>query len=382
MKGSLQEKSGKYYAVFRLNGKQKWVNLQIPTTRGNKRKAEAKMLEILSELDDNQNMYNKIFFIDYALKWLEYNKKQVNKNTHSGYRQYVEKHIIPYFEPLKLNLQDVKTSHIEGYYNYKATTGRLDGKGGLSRQSIKRHSVVLNQIFNMALHDDLIVKNPCTYARLPNIEKNIKKEVHIYTIKQCRKLLEVTKGEAFHDMVYFTFMYGLRREELMGLRWCDINFEKNILTIQHTAKIAIDGVVIREDKTKNNSSNRTYPLLSDIRDMLFNIRNQQTKYKKIFGNSYTNTDYVFTKEDGTLYYPAYPTHKLTKVIKKYDLPSITFHELRKSCITMLLFEKGWSMKEVSEWVGHSDIYITMKIYAQITKNHKQSLADSLNGTLL
>lgn len=383
MKGSLQiKKNNKYYVYVRINGKQKAIPTGIEAVRGNKRKAEAKMIEILAELDDNPHIYDKILFVDYAMKWLEYNQNHVDDNTHSGYKQYLQKHIIPYFEPLKRRLQDIKTTDIEGYYNHKSTNGRLDGKeGGLSKESIKRHSVVLNLIFKQALHDDLIKKNPCEFAKMSKIPQR-HKESNIYTIEQCKKLLEVTEGELFHDIVYLTFMYGLRREEVMGLRWCDIDFNKNILTIQHTVTVAVDGNIIRKDKTKTESSNRIYPLLSDIREMLLNIKTRQEENKKIFGNCYSDTDYIFTKEDGALYYPTYPTHKLIKVTKKYNLPHITFHELRKSCVTMLLLDKNWSMKEVSEWVGHSDIYITMNMYAQITKNHKQDLANSLCGTLL
>ena len=233
MKGSLQiKKNNKYYVYVRINGKQKAIPTGIEAVRGNKRKAEAKMIEILAELDDNPQMYDKILFMDYAAKWLQHIKNQLDGNTHSGYKQYLEKHIIPYFKPLKLCLVNVKTSDIEGYYNYKATAGRLDGKeGGLSKATLKRHGVVLNSIFKQALHDNLIRRNPCEFAAMPKIQKQ-NKEVNVYTIEQCKKLLEVTKGEIFHDMVYITFMYGLRREEIMGLRWRDVDFKQNSLTIQ------------------------------------------------------------------------------------------------------------------------------------------------------
>lgn len=380
LKGSLQiKKNNKYYVYVRIDGKQKAIPTGIEAVRGSKRRAEAKMIEILAELDDNPHIYDKVLFVDYAMKWLEYNQKQVDIITFTANKKQLEQHIIPYFKPLKLYLQNVKASDIEGYYNHKAVTGRMDGKpGGLSKGSLKRHCSVMSCIFNMALHDDLIKKNPCEHAKLPNIE-TVPQEINIYTAEQCKRLLEVTKGELFHDMVYITFIYGLRRSELMGLRWRDVDFENNTITISHTA--VATGIMVRKDKTKTSSSHRTYPLLDDIRDMLLDIKNQQTHYKAIFGNGYTDTGYVFTKEDGTAYYPDYPTKKLKKVIKKFDLPYIKFHELRKSCVTMLI-EKGWNMKDVSDWVGHSDISVTMNIYAQVTMSRKRELADGLTGTLL
>lgn len=380
MKGSLQiKKNNKYYVYVRINGKQKAIPTGIEAVRGNKRKAEAKMIEILSELDDNPHMYDKILFVDYAMKWLKSNEKQVDIITYTANQKQLKQHIIPYFKPLNLYLQHIKPSDIEGYYNCKAISGRMDGKsGGLSKGSLKRHGSIMRCIFDMALHDDLIKKNPCDYAKIPNID-TVPQEVNIYTAEQCKRLLEVTQNEIFHDMIYITFMYGLRRSELMGLRWCDVDFNNNTITISHTA--VASGVMIRKDKTKTSSSHRSYPLLSDIREMLLNIKMRQEENKKLFGNCYTNTGYVFVKEDGTAYYPDYPTKKLKKVIKKFDLPYIKFHELRKSCVTMLI-EKGWSMKDVCEWVGHSDISVTMNIYAQVTMSRKQELANGLTGTLL
>ncbi len=98
MRGSLQERNNKYYAVFRVNGKQKWVNLQIPTTRGNKRRAEQALNNLLVQYNSNPNMFDKIGFADYIAKWLDNVKNSVDTITYDGYKQYAEKHIIPYFK--------------------------------------------------------------------------------------------------------------------------------------------------------------------------------------------------------------------------------------------------------------------------------------------
>ena len=235
MRGSLQEKNNKYYAVFRVNGKQKWVNLNISTKRGNKRKAEERMKEILVEYDSNPGMFEKIPLSDYICKWLKTVKNQVDAVTYTGYKQYAEKHIIPYFKDLGLNLQDVRLSDIEGYYSYKALSGRLDGKsGGLSYSSIKKHSVVLNQVFTEAVRNRLIQRNPCELAKIPKTAAKSENTASFYTTEQCEKLLEVTEGTILHDMIYLTFMYGFRRSELMGLKWDAIDFDNNTLRINHT----------------------------------------------------------------------------------------------------------------------------------------------------
>lgn len=270
-------------------------------------------------------------------------------------------------------------SDIEKYYQYKSVSGRLDGRsGGLSYRTIKLHSVVLNLIFNEAVRQSLISDNPCKYARIPNTAHRNEKKIEFYTTEQCKILLNVTEGTILHDMIYVTFMYGFRRSELMGLKWSAIDFENNTLSVCHT--VVLQNVVVRKDKTKNKSSERIYPLLPDVREILLKQKARQKEYKKLFGNCYNDTGYVFVKEDGTTYYPSYPTHALEKVLDKYDLSHIRWHDLRHSCASMLLL-KGWSMKDISEWLGHADIGTTMNIYGHLDMEHKRTLGDRLSGIL-
>ncbi len=322
-------------------------------------------------------MYDKISFVDYSRKWLEKEEGAIDIITFESYKQHVEKHIIPYFEPLDLRLQQVTFEHIEKYYSYKLHNGRLDGKkGGLSRDSIKRHGVVLSLIFKDAVKRELIKQNPCEFAKIPKAQKS--KNINYYTKEQCQTLLDIIKGEPLHDMVYITFLYGLRRSELVGLRWRDINFSAGTVTICHT--IVANGIVVEKDKTKSQASNRVYPLLDDVREMLLNIKEKQKADKKLYGKKYINSGYVFTNEEGKPYYPDYPSKRLIKIIKRNNLPRITWHDLRHSCASALLNE-NWSMKDISDWLGHADISTTMNIYAHLDMTHKRKMGNSLNGLL-
>lgn len=378
-KGSLQIKNNTYQAVFYYDGKTVWRSTGIKAIRGNKRKAEQRMNKILAEYEDNPTIFDKIDFTHYIKIWLNDVKNHIDLITYEGYSQYANKHIIPYFEPKKLKLQDVKLSDIESYYKYKSISGRLDGKqGGLSYRSIKLHSVVLNLVFEYAMRNKLIKENPCQFAKIPNTAKRSKKIIDFYTPEQCNKLLGITQGTILHDMILITFLYGLRRSELMGLKWDAVDFDKNTVTIQHT--VVVNDTVVAKDSAKNKSSRRTYPLLDEVKDLLLKRKEEQKEYKKLFGNCYTDTAYVFTKENGNTYYPAYPTHSLRKVIEQNDLPHLRWHDLRHSTASMLL-EKGWSMKDISEWLGHSNINITMDTYTAINLDRKRTLSNSLNGIL-
>lgn len=164
----------------------------------------------------------------------------------------------------------------------------------------------------------------------------------------------------------------------MGLKWEAVDFVNRTITIQHT--VVVQSTVIAKDKTKNRTSRRTYPLLDDVRNILMNIKKRQNEYEKLFGNCYAESGYIFTKEDGTPFYPSYPSHQLQKCLKKYNLPHIRWHDLRHTTASMLIL-KGWQMKEISEWLGHSDIGTTMNIYGHIDMEHKRELGDTLNGLL-
>ena len=364
MTGSLQIKNGKYYAVTRINGKQKWINLNIEAKRGNRKDAEIAMAKVISAIDDNPNTFDKIDFAEYMKIWLKDVKKHIDIVTYEGYKQYTEKHIIPYFEKHKRTLQEMRAADIEAYYDYKSKGGRLDGKeGGLSKKTIRSHSIPISLAFKQAMHDGIINRNPCEYARLPKME-TVRKEITFYTVDDIKKLFEIIKGTVLYDMVYITFVYGLRRSELMGIKWNAVDFENNTITIQHTVEVQTNLIIVK-DSTKNRSSNRVYPLLSDVKEILLRLKEQQEEYKKLFGSCYNDTGYVFTREDGNMFYPSYPSKLLKKTLLRNNLKYIRFHDLRHSCASMLIM-KGWQMKDISDWLGHADIGTTMNIYGHLT----------------
>lgn len=123
MKGSLQIKGDTYYVVCYINGHQKWVNTHIEAKRGNKRKADEAMRKILDYMTEVPRLFEKVGFTDYLSRWLKDERGRVDIVTYEGYYQYVSMHIIPYFEPLGLPLQEVRTRDIEGYNNYKSKGG-------------------------------------------------------------------------------------------------------------------------------------------------------------------------------------------------------------------------------------------------------------------
>ena len=347
--GSLQEKRGIYQCVLNLkdeNGrrKAKWISTGL-SVKGNKRKAEKMLQDIIIKYSsfDLFGKEKQIKFTDYAEKWLENKKGTVEQCTWDGYYNSVEKHIIPYFKGLDLNLNDIKPMHISEYYNYKFRHGRCDKKGGLSMCSLKAQRFVLKCIFNHALSvDEIITKNPALNVPLPKFEK-VKEEHSVFlNQEQANEMLKAFEGHPLQPLVFISLCYGLRRSEVLGLKWKAINFEENTLKIEHTV---VKGLTIeKKDRTKSTSSKATYKLTPKAREILESLKAKQEENKKLFGSEYMKSDYIFVWQDGKLFRPDYVTKGFQKVLKKSGFAHMRFHDLRHSCAS-ILHDKGLELKK-------------------------------------
>lgn len=134
---------------------------------------------------------------------------------------------------------------------------------------------------------------------------------------------------------------------------------------------------IEKDKTKNTSSRRIYPMPPEIKDILLKAKEKEIENKKLFGNEYNLNDYVFKWEDGKPISPDFVSRKFREILKKYELRHIRFHDLRHSCASML-YEMGYDLKDIQEWLGHSDIKITGNIYTHLNIKQKQKIAKSFS----
>lgn len=132
-------------------------------------------------------------------------------------------------------------------------------------------------------------------------------------------------------------------------------------------------------KTKTNSSKRKYVLLPEIKEIFLDLANKTKKNKKLFGNTYIDTDYVFTWPDGRTYRPDYVTHAFKKVLAKNNFPEMRFHDLRHSCASVL-HDKGWELKDIQTWLGHANIATTADIYTHISNTRKNDMAKDIQNT--
>jgi len=162
------------------------------------------------------------------------------------------------------------------------------------------------------------------------------------------------------------------------LKWDSIDFDENTLTIKHT--VVKVSTVIEKDKTKTKSSHRSFPLLPEMRELFLQIRAEQEANQKLLGSGYVLSDYIFCWADGHSFSPDYVSHRFHNLLKKNALPMIRFHELRHSCASTLI-NQGFNLKDVQEWMGHSDIGVTANIYGHLETKRKQDMANQMSSCI-
>ncbi len=384
MTGSLQVKNGMFYMVINTyEGKKRklrWLSTGL-SEQGNKRKAQQMLRETLAEMEkhpqiteDKVNAYNSRFS-DYIRHWLIVIEKKVDDITFQGYDILAQTHVLPYFDTLGVKLKDVTVDVLQAYVDEKYTHGRKDGRGGLSARTIRLHNNVIHQTLEEAVKDGLIHRNPCKSITLPKTKRH---EYHIYTSEDLQMLFEALAGDPLLPLIRVTAYFGLRRSELLGLKWDSIDFRRKLITIRRTVTKVTK--TVEKDKTKNASSYRSFPLNPDMEALFQEVKAEQEKNRRLFGREYHESDYVFTWPDGHLYRPDYITRRFSKLLKNHDFSHIRFHDLRHSCASLLLSD-GCYLKDVQEWLGHADIKMTANIYGHLDIARKRDIAEKMSEKL-
>ena len=360
--------------------KDKWVTTGL-SGRGAKQKAAAMipgMIEKYSYLEVSDHPSK---MADYIIMWKELRKKEVAESTYDGYRTYIDRHMIPYFKQLDLNIQDITAGHIFEYVKYLSSDGgRKDNKiGGQSNTSVRKVMGLLRQIFDYAvLYGDIKI-NPALQVPMPKAKKTSKDDRQVFlTAEDAQRMLNAFKDEEVGPIVFVTLFYGLRRSEALGLRWRAIDFDADTITINHT--VVSGAKIIAKDSTKSYCSKRTYQLLPDVKILLLRLKEEQEDYKRRLGPSYHDNDYIFKHPNGVPYRPDCLTRSFKRALERHGFPKMRYHDLRHSTASILV-DKGWDINSIKEWLGHADISTTANIYAHISHRKKISLAQDLDKTL-
>lgn len=400
MTGNVQvktNKSGKAYYYIRLSykdpisqaWKQKWVatGLQV---KNNKRKAEAMVGAVieanlyleLSPKSINQSIDPDILLCDYIDLWLEGKKRDLQVSTYEGY-EYRAAHIKRYFEPLKYKVRDLSARMVDQYLKHELAYGKRNQKTGekgpLSVRSVRSCKSILSAVYDQATIDGLVISNPVTSVKVHGKNNaSYQREEAFLTEKEVADLLKFLKENypRFLPIAFMGAYYGLRRSELLGLRWESINFREKTISIENT--VVRVSTLVEKKATKTRDSKRKLHLFPAAEKCLSAVKQEQDDYKSFFGDSYRNTGgYVFTKEDGSRYDPGWVSKNFEKAMKAYGRPDITYHKLRHSCASMLI-NRGWDIKQLQYWLGHADPETTLKIYSHYNKQRLNATENDLS----
>lgn len=304
---------------------------------------------------------------EYLTEWLDSQELCLQRSTYESLTVYFNRHLIPYFDSLDIELSELKAKHIQDYAKYKSKNGRLDGKqGGLSLVSVRKHISVLKQSLNYAVVCDYIQTNPAQYIKLPRQKNKLTKRTVLLTSDEAQHVINAFENHPLQLFVLIGLYYGLRKSELIGLRWSAIDFDKDTLTVNHTVVKCLS--IERKDSTKTENSLRTFQLLPEIKEQLLRMRK----------NSAAESEYIFCRADGSPLRPDSVLRSFQRVLRNHNLPTMRLHDIRHSTAS-ILFDKGWSLEDVKEWLGHSDIETTSNIYTHYRKERHVLMANTLVG---
>ena len=377
--GHLQEKKGLFYMVLSYKdctGKRrtKWFPTGLPV-KGNKKRAEAMLMEkrhsyVPEDSIENSVIESQMLFADYLDQWLKIVKSTIKLITYASYVDAVEKRINPYFREQGITLADLQASDIQRFYTIQLER--------VKPTTVIHYHAVIHRALKYAVKTDLILSNPADKVDRPRKEAF---QAGFYDKDELNALFAVVKGSQLEIPVMLAGFYGLRRSEVLGLKWDAIDFNNNTITIRHTiTTFNVDGkrVTVASDTTKTKSSMRTLPLVPLFRERLLALKAEQLENRRLSGKSYNMQyiDYICVDEIGDLTAPNYITGAFPKLLERSGLRRIRFHDLRHSCASMLL-ANGVAMKQIQEWLGHSDFSTTANIYAHLDYNSKLSSAEAM-----
>lgn len=376
--GHLQEKNGRYYMVLSYRDatgkrKSKWVSTGLPV-KGNKKRAEMMLIELRKEfVPDETPLEPGILFSDFMLQWLEIVKPTIAIATYASYSAMVKSIIVPYFKTTGITLEELKATDIQKFY--------MEQLKRVSASSVIHYHANIHKALKYAVRIDLIASNPADKVERPKKERFVGS---FYDSNEIEMLFQAAKGTNLELPIFLGAFYGLRRSEALGLKWSAVDFQNNTITICHTVTCCtIDGkyIQVAQDTTKTKSSMRTLPLIPVFKEKLLAHKKQQEEYMRVCGKCYDKRylDYICVDQMGTLISPNYLTSAFSKLLDRNGLRHIRFHDLRHSCASLLL-SNGVPMKQIQEWLGHSDFSTTANVYAHLDYSSKLSSADSMvNG---
>ena len=340
--------------------------------KGTKREAETLLVQLLHQRDIGiDSPAGKITLGEYLEGWVQqYARANLAPKTFLQYSWAVRSHLTPGLG--SINLTKLRPQHIQAWYSRALQRGRIDGRGGLSSKTVLHIHRVLREALQHAVRWQMLSGNPADAVVPP---RPIRYEPSVLSVEDVRRLLAVAASTTHGPLVHTVVMTGLRRGELLGLRWQDVDLDAGVIHVRQTAQwLPGEGSIFRSPKTER--SRRAVVLAPSTVQVLREHRRSQLEERLAVGAAYQEYGLVFATPLGTPMDPSNLRRAWRRIVKSFGLTGLRFHDLRHAHATLMLLG-GVHPKVVSERLGHSSVGITLDTYSHVLPSLQAQAAVSL-----
>jgi len=349
-----------------------WVSI-----KGTKKEAEKRLNELLNQLDNGTFMKpGKTTLSEYLERWLkDYVWPNLAPRTAEGYEHICRHHLIPALG--NMILTGLKPEHLQQYHSEKLLGGRCDGKGGLSPRTVRHHHMALHDALEHAVKMGLLNRNIADAVSPPSCQRpqwQTLSEMDISTF------LEAAKQTPHYVLFYVALFTGMRRSELLALRWCDVDL---LLCQAHVTRslhhLLTGEIVIRAPKTVKGR--RMVALSPSVALLLQEHKDKQKAQRAILEIPITDNDLIFSDQEGKPLLPNTVTHAWIKLVRRIGLKGIRLHDARHTHASLML-KQGVHPKIVQERLGHASIQMTLDTYSHVAPGLQEAAAAGFDKMVL
>lgn len=370
MKGYVR-KRGKVYAYTVDIGKDPITGKRKQKSKSGfktKKEAQSALAELIASVEKGTYVEKrKTKFREFAEEFLyKIYKNKVKPSTFERTETVMKFHVFPFVK--EMDIQDINAFLVHDFLEEKR-------KEDYSSSYIHRINETIKMVLRAAFKQGVIEKDIAASIDNPRIER---KEMNVWTIQQVKDFLRQAKHSRYYVVFFLAAYTGMRKGEILGLQWDDVDFDKRTIRVNKTLYKVKNEFVLAEPKT--TSSIRHIYMDDDILRALRKHKVQQNLEKMRYGGVYQDHNLVFPKEDGTFLTPSAVNCTFLKYLKRFNLPRIRFHDLRHTHATILL-EMGVHPKVVSDRLGHKSIKTTLDIYSHVSTSLQKDLSEQFSKVM-
>lgn len=373
MRGYTAKKGNRYYAVIyegvdQATGKEKrrWYS-------AGPRKSDAERLvtELVKRHNDGDYRAPEKITLGVYLteKWLPGQRAQLRPSTFDSYERNIRLHVLPLLG--NVPLQRLAPEDLDGFYGQLLSEGRRDDRGGLSHKTVRYIHGILHKALADAQRKGTLIRNVAALADAPKLSSAKKREMRVWTAGELRAFLVGIEKDRSHPAFFLAAHTGMRRGEVLGLRWQDVDLDAARLSVRQ-AIISV-AYQVRVSDVKTGTGRRTIDLDARTVGVMRAWRKAQLAERMLVGPAFADHDLVFPRPDGTPTHPDAFSQTFDRAVVRLGLPVISLHDLRHTHATLLL-RAGVPVKVVSERLGHANPAFTLTVYQHVIPGMQEEAA--------